>query len=155
MSNDTETPTLADFLLARIAEDEEAARAATSGPWRYDPERFHKPPRAAEWSEGVFAGSRGASAICVATTGEVDDPQSMRDGAHIARHDPARVLAECAIKRRIVVAHNVVHDGCPGSPTLVSDDGEQDGDYGGPCLVLRALASVFAGHPEFREEWRA
>ena len=51
---------------------------------------------------------------------------------HIARHDPARVLAECDAKRRIVERRNHL-DG----PTL------------------RALAAVYADHPDWREEWKA
>jgi hypothetical protein len=57
------------------------------------------------------------------------------DAVHIARHDPARVLAECEAKRRIVEWY-----------------GEEPGRVG-PALGM--LAAVYADHPEFREEWRA
>jgi hypothetical protein len=53
---------------------------------------------------------------------------------HIARHDPARVLADVEAKRRIV-----------------EWDAEQPVDRG----VLNILASVYADHPDYREEWRA
>lgn len=64
------------------------------------------------------------------------------------------IIADIQAKRRIVEDHNTVHAGCPGSPTLTSDDGEQDGTFGGPCAVLRNLASVYSDHPSYREAWR-
>lgn len=92
---------LADFLLARIAEDVAVAVAATDGPWRYDPNKIH----VGDGEESVFTGPAGAEAVCVASTGPGDDPQSMMDALHIARWDPARVLAECEAKKAIVAWH--------------------------------------------------
>lgn len=68
----------------------------------------------------------------------------------------ARVLAECAAKRRIVEDHprDDTLDYCA---TCFSGDfnslGEREFEEF-PCPALRALVSVYAGHPEFREEWR-
>jgi hypothetical protein len=60
---------------------------------------------------------------------------------------PDRVLAECAAKRRIVELHSGEND----TPCQ-----SWAGNYTyEPCPTLRALASVYADHPEFREEWRA
>jgi hypothetical protein len=92
------TLTLTDFLERRIAEDEAVARAATRSPWWYDPTKVNSVDR----EESVFTGERGLGAITVCSTGPCDDLGSMADAAHIARHDPARVLAECEAKRRIV-----------------------------------------------------
>jgi hypothetical protein len=66
------------------------------------------------------------------------------NAAHIARHDPARVLREVEAKRRTVtdLAATVAGD--------YIDDGE-------PVLaehVLRLLALPFADHPDYREDWR-
>lgn len=66
--------------------------------------------------------------------------------------DPARVLAECEAKRRIVELHA---DG--GRVAWVGDrfvnwctaDKTQ-----WPCKSLRALAAVDADHPDYRPEWR-
>ena len=138
MGND-KAPTLTEFLLARIAEREAVARAATYGPWRYNPAKVN----AIDRSESVFAGKPGTMAITVASTGPSDDPQSMSDAAHIALHDPARVLAECAAKRAIVEAM-VDHDAATG---------EEPAYYWVPP-VLRILASVDADHPDYQEEWR-
>jgi hypothetical protein len=80
------------------------------------------------------------------------------DRAHIARWDPARVLAECEAKRRIVAIHarDYGHE-CPGEgedPIMIpagwyGSDGCRD------CDVLRLLALPYASHPDYREEWRA
>lgn len=109
---------ITEFLLARIAEDEDAAR---------------------EWyGTGTVANRR-------------DDFW----------------LAECAAKRRIVELHSIYR-----GPRLLSVDSSAS-DYAcelchatssidsksviealGPCDTLLALASVYADHPDFREEWR-
>lgn len=83
--------------------------------------------------------------------------------AHMARHDPARVLAEVAAKRRLLDEHADYGEGLGQTP---------DGDYGmipaacttcgtpseyavaWPCPTLRTLALSYAGHPDYRQEWR-
>ncbi len=132
--------TTTQFLLARIAEDEAVARGSSAvGPWRYDPTKVNS----VDGGEAVFAGPRGAMGITIASTGPADDPQSMRDARHIARHDPARVLAECEAKRRIV--------------ELIRRD---NGDWCSPDrlglgeMVLETLALPYADHPDYRDEWR-
>jgi hypothetical protein len=54
---------------------------------------------------------------------------------YVARHDPARVLAECAAKRRIIAAHEA-------ADFALNDD------------VIRLLALPYAEHPDFDEAWR-
>lgn len=59
---------------------------------------------------------------------------------------PARVLAEVAAKRRIVQLHvsgEAWCDHCAGP-----------GDIDDSCPTLRALASVYADHPDYRQEWK-
>lgn len=65
---------------------------------------------------------------------------------HGARHDPARVLAECEAKRRIIA-------GC------VDAIGEElTMPYGGASGLgqhtVAHLAVVYADHPDYRDEWR-
>ena len=94
---------------------------------------------------------------------------------------PARVLAECEAKRRIVGLHagqveNVewfdapkvgkaeVCPSCrPAEPTIwnppVGQAGIRPDDFVAsyvlsPCPTLRALALPYADHPDYREEWR-
>jgi hypothetical protein len=134
-------PTLVGFLRARLAEDEQVARAADSGPWRVDDPAY---PTAIYNRDGhpIISGSQWGGEASI-----FDDPAAP---AHIARHDPARVLAEVEAKRRIVHIHSEYDHGCP----------EHDGCDGftflsaGPCFTLRLLALPWAGHPDYREEWR-
>src|SRR4051812_20108777 len=106
--------TLTEFLLARIAEDEESAREATSGRWQV----------AESWAgpNAVLNDEGHPLAVCGATVEGYDKPAT--DAEHIARHDPARVLAECEAKRRIVG---------------VAMPGERD-DAGERFRILRILA---------------
>jgi hypothetical protein len=116
---------LAAWLLDRIAADEAAARAATPGPWAVQngaPSLVYGHP-----ARGVF----------VCCTG-VNGPEARSDAAHIARWDPARVLAECDAKRRIVA---------------LMEEGEWEGGWTLAESVLRALASPYRSHPDWRDEW--
>jgi len=147
--------TLIEFLTARLAEDEQAARAAKPGPWRWDTSEgaFHgepDPPGAPKW------GHRGPDLV---TDAEVDDRQVISstgydadsviveraDAEHIARHDPARVLADVEAKRRIVEHMQYEID-----PGLVLDVDQPLPHH----IVLRLLALPYASDPEYRAEWR-
>jgi len=166
--------TITEFLRARIAEDEQAANEATDGPWRYDPTKVN----AIDRGEAVFAGETGANATTIASTGPPYDMQSMFDAVHIARHDPARVLAGCEAKRKIIAFHE-------SWPTLVQMPAKfepiKDGDLDNytyrmsqeiawlttreyvarfgidppTAPMLAALALIYSDHPDYDEEWRA
>lgn len=128
--------TLIEFLLARIGEDEAAAfeaRTYVRGHWRMN-------------DEMVTAGERHVAQVRELTTVE-----------HIARHDPARVLAECEAKRRIVERagaeslcdeHRRVRDS--GCGECIAAEAVDIADV----LVLLDLAAVYADHPDYRDEWR-
>ena len=75
-------------------------------------------------------------------------------GEHIARHDPARVLAEVDAKRRILDEHTCR---CPDPDC--QDCGACSGPHHAdpapaPCTTLRLLALPYAGQPGYRDEWR-
>ncbi|HET6868922.1 MAG TPA: DUF6221 family protein [Solirubrobacteraceae bacterium] len=111
----TSVQSLASWLLERITEDEAAARKAVPSPWRIDDD-----------------------GCCVfAPEGRGDDVAEMTwDSAeHIARWQPARVLAECEAKRALLRWYG---------------DGSDVGD-GGQFLCL--LAVPYADREGFREEW--
>lgn len=124
--------TIAEFLLARIAEDEHAAQRALDQPLGY---RW----RTLSWLT-----------------------EANRE--HGQRHDPARVLAECEAKRRIVELHWPDLSG-PGTwvqppfgycPTCGEDYCEADGTAvrpEAPCPTLRLLALPYADHPDFDATW--
>jgi len=120
------TLTLTEFLMARIAEDEAVAKAATPGPWKVDNETYAETIYAADGFTAVVAGGRWG--------GEAPVFDSTADAVHIVRHNPARVLAECEAKRRILTyaEHN--------------DDVYLLGSY---------LALPYADHESFQAEWRA
>ncbi|MGW4718848.1 DUF6221 family protein [Nocardia sp. NPDC004260] len=98
-----------DRLRAGLAEDERIARAATPGPWRYNPSKHHRldgmPIGSGHaFEEAVFAGPTGADAVCVAGTGDSDDPQSMQDAEHIARQCPKATLDRVEAIREVIEA---------------------------------------------------
>lgn len=120
---------LIGFLRARLAEDEATAHGATDGPWK-------------AWKKNGLHGL-GDLIHAVATPGEMVGSRativtaSWLDATHIARHHPARVLAEVEAKRRIV-------DETWGGP-----DHQDMWDH-----HVRLLALPYADHPDYREEWR-
>jgi hypothetical protein len=64
------------------------------------------------------------------------------EAQHIARHDPARVLAEVAAKRRIL-------DDCA---SYVDEEGDAVTD-GLSWRVVALLAVPYAGNAGYRPEW--
>jgi hypothetical protein len=124
-------PTLDEFLLARIAEDK---RIATDAASNGDGENWR--------------------AEDVSTPG----PGHPHVAEHVARHDPARVLAECAAKRRLVMA-------CRDSgfdraflgarPRGMADFLLSPRDqHQLAALTLALLAVPYADHSDYRPEWR-
>ena len=133
---------IVEFLLARIAEDEEAARAV-------DPVLVTRMSEYAYWHEVNF----------------------------VMRFNPARVLTECAAKRKIVELHSrwpVLVEGPmnfdPVETNFAIDNyalrvskqvawlTEQEyvkrfGVEPPTAPMLRALASVYADHPDYQEAW--
>lgn len=65
------------------------------------------------------------------------------DARHVARHSSRRVLREVEAKRRIVDDYR--------APTL--DDCQTDDDTPPPLWVIRALAAVYADHPDYQPDW--
>ena len=62
---------------------------------------------------------------------------------HIVRHDPARVLAECEARRRIV-----------GYLLAAVSEGDSADVRHAYLDAVSALAGVYADHDDYREEWR-
>ncbi len=144
--------TLVDFLLARIAEDEADAKFAVEpdsghGEWQWD-----------EAAGCVWNGTGQAAASNLDGAGGTDG-RLFDAGPHIARHDPARVLAECEAKRRIV--HRISHGDSPPTVSLLEVDLNS---WPTPWFepesenlahdVLRLLAHSYRDHPDFDPAWR-
>jgi hypothetical protein len=166
------TPSLAEFLLARIAEDEAVADGASKdglpvrGRSHWEWQQLASKP-----NTSLIAQPDGGTGL---RPGDVirDDRVSTPVADHIARWDPARVLAECTAKRRIVEWHTG-RDGCCEErlgPLVVDPDPTVSvsanawGDLVARrsighqqrigCVTLLLLAAPYADHPDFRQEWR-
>lgn len=134
------TDDLVQFLRARLADDERAARRA-----------------------GDSFRQIGETGVIVATEGNRAEECASANWAgvaeHIVRHDPARVLAEVDAKRRLLIVHKR-DDRYSFSGCITCDAGDNScGCMGGsaydyPCETLRVLALPYADHPDYREEWK-
>ena len=136
---------IAEFLTARLDEDQAAAEAAASGSWP-------------SWH------TRGLQVDI--DVDELDSPRAAADcygretAVHIARHDPARVLADITAKRRLLARHHVT-GAKRDFPELNACDGCGSSGYGygyrtpniNNCRELRDLASAFADHPDYDQSW--
>ena len=171
MDND-KAPTLTEFLLARISEREAVARAAV--------ER-----NGAHWStEELDEGTRINGTVDRGNPRAYPDSPELWDdegalgmfpetAAHIAFHDPARVLAECAAMRLLIAdlnseRHEVVDQDCwytCSAATEERDGGEtcDDSRRHGECDCgrdtrvsrrLGILAAVDADHEDYLEKWK-
>lgn len=142
---------LTEFLLARIAEDESAARVcaeAFPSPWEVV-DRGHSATVATD--EPYMA---------VASLDQADETPGRWPGDHldhIARHDPARVLATVEAYRKIVALHGHVTvrliDGPIEACTTCGSTDDAPVDW--PCDTLRALASIWADGDDHDPAWEA
>jgi hypothetical protein len=123
---------LVEFLRAALDEDERVARVATPGPWRLD------------------AGLRLPEQIDVVSVDyfTVCEDLEDTDAAHIARHDPARVLAEVAAKRKLLDEYEAASRDPDTDPEVL-------GYAAGLDVAVQHVSQGFAGRPGWREEWRA
>ena len=127
--------TITEFLEARIDEDEAVARAASH-----------------QKVAGPFHGNWRHNSLHLSS-------MEREDAEHIARHDPARVLAECAAKRAIIAEHGEMEVasldretwGQPFTVCRVCAVGVRQ--VVSPCPTLKALAAVYKNHADYREEW--
>lgn len=141
---------LVAFLRARLDIDAQVAREATAADWRNASTSRHYEDVAGP-SEAVFTALPDTGLTVVARTGARGDRAAMVNAEHIARHDPARVLAEVDAKRRIIAEHRGSGVTCPRC-SLGAEDG-QVVYWRDPCATLRLLALPYADHPEYRPEW--
>lgn len=128
---------LVAWLLAQLADDEAVARAATRGPWFDD---------RSVANDGFVVMSPNTQ------VSKSFYDESAENAAHIARHDPARVLAEVEASRKIIALHVDVDFGTFEGIGAVSMCRECR-DQRGPCPTLRALAAVFASRPGYDPRW--
>jgi len=171
--------TITEFLEARVSEDEAMARAASgstvvgeAGAWSpaLDGDEWEvgdgghevevlvalrpglaRPPRVMEGYWGAITGWEDL--------GENDRDDVVPLASHIARHDPSRVLAECAAKRAIIIEHGEMEVasldretwGQPFTVCRVCAVGPRQ--VVSPCPTLKSLAAVYKDHPDYQQEW--
>lgn len=129
---------LVDFLKARLDEDEQTAQNAASEQTNWT----------CELDDGTDPFTAGTGYVDgIGLHGMHSDGYVEASAAvHIARHDPARVLAEVDAKRRVLDEHERVKD---------AEFPNFDGGYAAALGdVLRLLALPYASHPDYRPEWR-
>lgn len=130
---------IVEFLLARVAEDEAHAReamGATDGEW-------------SSWNRSWDAGARD-----LAAGGERIAALPTTIDEHVCRHDPARVLAECEAKRRIVELYRAAEAHTDMDTFLPEGADWILGRRWGAWCAARALAQPYADHPDFDPAWR-
>jgi hypothetical protein len=75
-------------------------------------------------------------------------------GLHIARHHPARVLAEVEAKRDVVARYEFACKEA-AQPGISEEERETRLQVAGALQsVVLCLAAPYADHPDYREEWR-
>ncbi|WP_127572758.1 DUF6221 family protein [Georgenia faecalis] len=128
---------LTEFLVARITEREAVAHAAAAALTHRDQP---DPDDLKVWRADDGTVRAGWTPVA---TGERDHGLDVRVAEHIASHDPARVLAECAAHRAIVERCGPYDDiqVRRQTRTLAGD-------------VLRALAAVYSDHEDFDPAWK-
>lgn len=119
---------ITEFLEARIAEDEAIATAAAPGPWIWKGDASEDEASLYDSNDDLVLSAYGMhSQGFLECSGE--------NAGHITRHDPSRVLAECAAKRAIIEL-----------------SANWDG-YTRNIDLLRAVATVYKDHPDYQQEW--
>jgi hypothetical protein len=154
---------LAAFIEARLAEDEAMAREATQGDWHWVDPGVKTKLALVTGGYSVDSATRWDSAEWGwnYVLRSLDDRPFQADTAHIARHDPARVLREVAAKRAIVAEHQPRRVGqsltwCGRCHRVIRDAREDEdpcGPFDWPCPTMRALAAAWNDHGDYRAEW--
>lgn len=140
---------LVAFLNARLDEDEQIAREAGFGgydEWAYNPK---SPWNSDAGPREAVIRFHGSAMSYVAAVDPVHGKYGTWDAQHIARWDPARVLAEVAAKRRILEQYEaelaVQSHGMGGLLTKHLVPRLYD--------VVRLLALPYRDQPGYRPEW--
>ncbi|NEW42743.1 hypothetical protein GV794_02050 [Nocardia cyriacigeorgica] len=120
--------TIEEFIEARLAEDEGAARAADE-----------------DWHTDVVVGVDAEGTLGSAAY------------EHMVAHDPARALRQVAAMRAVVGRRAGEHRNDAGiCETCRSYDYRRDYDPAPwPCPTARAIASIWSDHPDYQQEWSA
>jgi hypothetical protein len=141
---------LVAWLKRQLDDDERVAREASEPPWVVERASvMHSGPSASRHPDGQRLGR-----TVVASVGAWDlGVPTAADAEHIARWDPARVLAEIEAKRRILDDYAILVgairrvDDVDGNRLLYARREARESD-------IRWLAQPYTDRPGWREEWR-
>lgn len=132
--------TLAEFLKARLDEDEVIAKAAAKIGREEAASLVGHAHWAARYGTVVDADDDDFAMMYSSvtnSTAEVCD--------HIARHDPARALREVEAKRMILTFWEAQD----------AEERQREEDYGGFLyLIVSAAAAIWCGHPDYQQAWK-
>jgi hypothetical protein len=152
---------IVEFLTARLDEDEQLAKHAAhlaregGAHWAVGATRYVEdyafvsittaPPNVVEVAGSGFDGTGGVHGLVYAE--------------HIARHDPARVLAEVKAKRKLVdgypkLARRIAEIRAREPMTYSYEQPKYAGMREALEAVLITLAAPYADHPDFDPAWR-
>ena len=149
-----------DFLKARLDEEEKLAHDVCATRWieggvDVEPgDTWYSFPG----GHDVNNGERGEGLPPDATAVAYDHVVA----AYIASHDPARVLAEVAAKRKLADLHTriILHGGGGAAwydKTAICRScapSKQLPETAWPCQTIRVLAATYADHPDYDQAWR-
>ncbi|WP_147341471.1 DUF6221 family protein [Actinomadura logoneensis] len=156
---------LVEFLRARIAKDEQIARAGSGAAWRPSPpgsvsldasanDRTPHDGTSRDRAPSAAAGQGGSrttrsQAPGAERPGFVAQAENESYAEHIARHSPARALREAAAKRLILDEY------VKAAWLMSTGHGGEAAEAAQAVRLarLRALASAYADHPAYRHEW--
>jgi Family of unknown function (DUF6221) len=142
MTGELPTAALTAWLRLQIDEDERIAHYARASEFSPDGGGWH-----------IIDALNGDKSIEDEASMGIAHRLDLGSAAHIALHDPARALAECAAKRNILDHNAEIH--------RIID--EEVGDHARPSYVLAAgasdrvvmfMAAVYSGRDGYREEWK-
>ncbi len=125
--------TIEEFIEARLAEDEQIARAAAGAPWVAEADI----PR----SILVSSVAKAENKQVFGRLGYVGSAEHEEYRQHIVRHDPARVLRQCAALRELLESANDVD-------ALYGHQAEDVADN-----MRRTIAGMWSNHLEYQQDW--
>lgn len=136
---------LVQWLTAQLDEDERVARAASGEEWgAVSPTQPYV----------IFDVAAYKANKTLRTVGAVAGVEHAEDRAHIAEHDPARVLREIEAKRGALARYEFA---CTEATAPNVDEEERETRVRvaaafQSCVLL--FASVYSDRPGFQESWR-
>lgn len=122
--------TIEEFIAARVAEDEAYAEESGGGEW-------------------------GSSGDSVNT--EQETIYTLHHADHVARHDPARALRQCAFARGVLTSWRAVvaaRNSREGHATNAFTEGQDAAAMMWLGDVLQQMAAIWSDHPDYQESWK-